>query len=140
VLAIRVNSDGLIYLAGDSAPAVEPFGYPSDALLASYTPAGDRLTEQRFSVVERDTGEQLALGPDGSLYVGLTFGPGSDDISFADVGVAALDASGNRSWVYRIQDVFSLFRVAMDAGPDGAVYIATTLRHGRQEIVLEKLR
>lgn len=128
--ALAVDGSGSVYLAGMTTNGGVPttpgayqttckcdgtpgfFGPPivvSDAFLARFDPSGSKLIFSTYLGVPNASGNSVAVGPDGSAYIG------------SPTGIYRLDASGS-SLLASMSPLVNA--TAMTVATDGRVYIA----------------
>ena len=90
----------------------------TDAFLTRFDPTGSKLIYSTYLGVEDASGNAVAVGPDGSAYIG------------SPTGIYRLDPSGS-SLVNSIAPVISA--QAMTAGADGRVYLAGEAGSGKNQ-------
>lgn len=114
--SLAVGTDGSIYLGGytNSAGAGS-----SDAFLAGFSASGTLLWQRTLGGISGDTGQSIAIGSDGAIYVGgyAAVAGGSDAL------LAKFSASGTLLWQRTLGGSTGESAQSIAVGSDGSVYV-----------------
>ena len=129
-LAIAANGD--VYVAGATAGSIDgrPHAGEDDLFVARFDATGKLAWLRQLGTSEIDIATDLALGPDGSVYVaGLTVGvlDGTSNAGRDDLLVAKLDEAGATVWIRQFGSAEGDAATAIIADASG-VYVSARSR------------
>lgn len=133
---IAVGADGSMYLIGYAGGIGQG---STDVLVAKYGVDGALAWVKTLGGTSGDTGQSIAVGADGSVYVsGYTgsAGQGSDDLL-----VAKFASSGSLEWKKTLGGTGYDYGQAIAVGADGSVYVTgytSSVGNGANEFFISK--
>lgn len=115
-VSVAIGPDGSVYIGGK----VRHSDQYSKLLIAKFDSSGVLQWQKTLYGGKWEDGTSLAVGPDGSVYVG-----GSTQLSSGryDILIAKLNSSGSIQWQKTIGEGYDDESFSVAVGPDGSVYV-----------------
>ena len=127
--ALTRDSDGSVYVAGRTMGSLD--GQPNlggeDAFLTKYSAEGARLWTRTLGSTMSDWAEALAVGTDGSIYLGGYVSGSVDGQPYSggqDAFLAKYTADGTKVWTKLLGSSSMDWARALAIGTDASVYMA----------------
>jgi hypothetical protein len=129
-VGLAVGADGSVYVTGQTSVQLgtDPLLGEADAFVRKYGPSGSVVWTRQFGSPNHWTyGEDVAVAPDGSVYVvGTATGEldgGGGQVGSDDAVVAKYDAAGNHVWTRQFGTGAADAAYAVAVAEGGGVYI-----------------
>ena len=118
-VSVAIGPDGSVYVGGKIRHSTPNSTY-SKILIAKFDSSGVLQWQKTLYGGKWEDGTSLAVGPDGSVYVG-----GSTQLSSGryDILIAKLNSSGSIQWQKTIGEGYNDESFSVAVGPDGSVYV-----------------